>query len=281
MLGKAERTWRTLRDNASAMLHGMSDPKSMRSCAISTVVYLRNRMYSRAVGASGGVAPTLLTSQAPDASKFCVFGCTVCAKVPDKLRRKLGEKAFRGIIVGYPPDAPGYRTTTSVHVVFLEDVPGFSPSVTVDSPIFDAPDMDSDRGSAPQSHPYDLDPIADEDLRPDPPSAASAPPLSYHDRPSHLWSHPIRYGELVAHLSDHPRMFVATCCEPEEGKATKDIVAQPDMATLIDGPPHVAAGATPSYVALMLARDCVEPTSDRAALTNAQAPNWQTTMQHC
>jgi hypothetical protein len=126
MLGKAERPWRTLRDSAYALLHGMSVPNSMWSCAISTVVYLRDRMCSRVVGASSGVPLTLLTSQAPDASKFRVFGYIVFAHVPDKLRRKLKEKAFRGIIVGYPPDAPGYRIynpstqriTTSVHVVF-------------------------------------------------------------------------------------------------------------------------------------------------------------------
>jgi hypothetical protein len=37
--------------------------------------------------------------------------------------------------------------------------------------------------------------------------------------------HPIRYGELVAHRSDYFRVFVATCCDSKEGKATKDIVA--------------------------------------------------------
>jgi hypothetical protein len=71
--------------------------------------------------------------KSPTASKFRVFGCTIFAKVPDKLRRKLREKAFCGILVGYPPQAPGYRInnpaklriTTSVHVVFREDVPGF------------------------------------------------------------------------------------------------------------------------------------------------------------
>jgi hypothetical protein len=52
------------------------------------------------VGVSGGVPLTLLASPEPDASKFRVFGCTVFAKVPDKLDRKLGEKTFRGIIVG-------------------------------------------------------------------------------------------------------------------------------------------------------------------------------------
>jgi hypothetical protein len=64
-------------------------------------------------------------SSAPDASKLRVFGCIVFAKVPDKLRRKLSENAFRGVMVGYPPNALGYRIynpetrriTISVHVV--------------------------------------------------------------------------------------------------------------------------------------------------------------------
>jgi hypothetical protein len=141
MFGKADHPWRTLRDNASDLMHNISVPNSMWSCAISTVVYLRNRMFNRAAGISGGAPLTLLTSHAPDASKFRVSGCSVFAKVPDKLRYKHGEKAFRGIMVGYPFDAPGYciynsairRITTSVHVVFQEDVPGFSPSLTVDS----------------------------------------------------------------------------------------------------------------------------------------------------
>jgi hypothetical protein len=109
MLGKAERKWRTLRDGACALLHGMSIPISMWSCAISTVVYLCNCTFSRAVGVSSGVPLTLLTSHAPHVLKFRVFGCIVFGKVPDKLRRKLGEKAFRGVMVGYPPDAPGYH----------------------------------------------------------------------------------------------------------------------------------------------------------------------------
>jgi hypothetical protein len=126
MLGKAERPWRTIRVNASAMLHSMAVPNSTWSCVVSTVVYLRNRTYSRSIGAKGGIPLTLLTSFVLDASMFRVFGCAVFAKVPDKLRRKLSEKAFRGVVVGYPPDAPGYRVynpetrriTTSVHVVF-------------------------------------------------------------------------------------------------------------------------------------------------------------------
>jgi hypothetical protein len=259
MLGKAKRPWRTLRDNASALLHGMSVPNSTRSCAINTVVYLRNRTLSRTVCVSRGVS---LTSQKPDASKFRVFGCAVSAKLPDKLRRKLGEKAFRGIMVGYPRDSPAYciynpairRINTPVHVVFQEDVQGFPPSLTVDSLIFYEPDTDTDPVSGPHSHPLDLDQrSAYEELDLDPRAAAEAPPLPDLDRLNRLRSHPIRYGELVAPLSDHPHVFVATWCDPERGKATEDIVAQPDMATLITGHSHLSAGATTNDISLLSA----------------------------
>jgi hypothetical protein len=123
------------------MLHNMAVPNSMWSCPVSTFVYLRNRTYSRSVGLTGGVPFTLLTSSVPDASKFRVFGCAVFAKVPHKLRRKLGETTFRGVMVGYPPDAPGYRVyhpetrriTTYVHVVFQKTTPGFGAGLLVDS----------------------------------------------------------------------------------------------------------------------------------------------------
>jgi hypothetical protein len=108
------------------MLHAMSVPYSMWSCAISTIVHLRNRTYSRVVGPYGGVSITLFTGAVPNASIFRVFGCTVFAKVPHNLRRKLGLKAFRGVMVGYSHNSPGYRIynpatrriTTFVHVKF-------------------------------------------------------------------------------------------------------------------------------------------------------------------
>jgi hypothetical protein len=42
MLGNVERTWRTLRNKAYAMVHKMSVPNPMRPCAVSTVEYLPN-----------------------------------------------------------------------------------------------------------------------------------------------------------------------------------------------------------------------------------------------
>jgi hypothetical protein len=163
MLGKAEPPLRTIRDSASAMLHNMAVPNSMWSCNVTIVVYLRNRTYSRFVGLIGGIPLTLLTSPVPDPSKFRVFGCAVFAKVPDKHRRKLGEKAFRGVMVGYPPDAPGYRVynpethriTTSVHVVFQEDTPGFGTRLSIDSVITDSSDAEPPQDTSPQSHPID------------------------------------------------------------------------------------------------------------------------------
>jgi hypothetical protein len=95
-LGEIKRPWRTLRDCASSMLHDMFVPNNMWSCAVNTIVHLRNRTVSIAVGPLGGVPLTLLTSEVFDASTFRVFGCAVFEKVPDNLLRKLGLEAFRG-----------------------------------------------------------------------------------------------------------------------------------------------------------------------------------------
>jgi hypothetical protein len=111
--------------------NNMSVPNAMWSCAVSTVVFLRNRTFNSAVGISGSVPLTLLTQVEHDASKFRVFGGAIFAKVPDKLRRKLGEKAFRGVMVGFPPGRPrlpcvqsGY---TAHHYLRARHVPGDCP----------------------------------------------------------------------------------------------------------------------------------------------------------
>jgi hypothetical protein len=57
MLGKAERPWRRLRHCASSVQHAMFVPNSMWSCAISTVVHMRNRTFSGAVGRYVGLLP--------------------------------------------------------------------------------------------------------------------------------------------------------------------------------------------------------------------------------
>jgi hypothetical protein len=110
----------------------------------------RNHNFSRAVGPSDGVTLTLPTLTKPHASKSLVFGYTVFAKVPDRLLRNLSEKGFRGVMVGYPSDAPGYREynhgtrriTTVVHVMFEESINCFGISHVIDSTISDASHAD-------------------------------------------------------------------------------------------------------------------------------------------
>jgi hypothetical protein len=76
---------------------------------MSTVVRLRNRTFSRAVGTYGEASLTLLISVSPDASGFWVFGCAALAKVPIAQRENLDLKLFRGVFVGYPPSSLGYK----------------------------------------------------------------------------------------------------------------------------------------------------------------------------
>ena len=84
---------------------------------------------------------------------------------------------------------------------------------------------------------------------------------------------------MVAHLSDYPPTLVTACYDHEQGKAQEDIFEHPHVPDLITGPPHTPAGSSLTAVALLSARECVEPKSYRAALDSAQAPEWQAAMQ--
>jgi hypothetical protein len=105
-------------------------------------------------------------------------------------------------MVGYPPYAHGYcvynhvtrRITTSVHVIFQEDTPGFGASSATDSLITEAPYAACDLDQ----------PIATHALVRDTPDATNGPPLLAAGHPSRLRSHPIRLGDYVAHMSEYP-----------------------------------------------------------------------------
>jgi hypothetical protein len=66
-------------------------------------------------------------------------------------------------MIGYPPHAPGYRVynsetrriTTSVHVVFHENTPGFGTGLPIESVIADSSDDGSPHDTSPISHPID------------------------------------------------------------------------------------------------------------------------------
>jgi hypothetical protein len=74
-------------------------------------------------------------------------------------------------------------------------------------------------------------------------------------------------------MSEYPQTLVTGCCDPEHGKAKKDIFEQPQVPDLITSPSHTLAGTSPNAVALLSARECVEPKWYRAALDSAHIPS--------
>jgi hypothetical protein len=111
-------------------------------------------------------------------------------------------------MVGYPPDALGYRVynpetrriTTSVHVVLQENTPGFGTRLSIDSVITDSSDAEIPQEASPQSHPIDT-------------TLPEALPPPTAPRLTRLWSHPLPYGELVAHMAAYSPTLVTASCD--------------------------------------------------------------------
>jgi transposase InsO family protein len=80
MLGKAEWPWRTLRGFASAMMHSMFVPPSMWSCAINTIVFLRNRTFNRFGHA--GAYPSLFSQVSPQSVQRSVCSAALLCQDP-------------------------------------------------------------------------------------------------------------------------------------------------------------------------------------------------------
>jgi hypothetical protein len=50
----------------------------------------------------------LVTGEKPDLSNFRIFGCPAYVHIDSSLRTKLGDKAWKGIFVGYAFDSPAW-----------------------------------------------------------------------------------------------------------------------------------------------------------------------------
>jgi hypothetical protein len=81
-------------------------------------------------------------------------------------------------------------------------------------------------------------------------------------------------------MSDYPPVLVTAYYNHEHVKGKEDILEQPSVPKLIDGPHHLLTGATYDAIALFSARNCVEPKSYRIALSSAQALDKYAAMQH-
>ena len=105
--GVAERKNRSVLEMARCMIFEKNLPKSFWAEAVSTAVYLQNRLPTKAVQgmtpieAWGGIKPSI--------KHLRVFGSLCYTHVPDVKRSKLDEKAEKGILIGYSSQSKGYK----------------------------------------------------------------------------------------------------------------------------------------------------------------------------
>ena len=147
--GRMERQWGTLVPAAKSMLHTAGLDRSFWSLAMNAAVYVRNRVFCEA---AGGVPFELVTGRSVDLSHLRVFGCPAYVHVDKSRRRKLDDRAWKGIFVGYAPDSPVWlvynprtrRVERSRNVVFDESKFTRSVSMGEESPAVSKPAPDDD-----------------------------------------------------------------------------------------------------------------------------------------
>ncbi len=100
-LGRIERQWRTLFDGAKTLLLVAKLPDMFWGHAFLTMVYIRNRCWS---SGSNGIPLELVTGKVPIVSNLRVFGCPTYVHIDVFLKKKFGDKAWKGVFVGYAFD---------------------------------------------------------------------------------------------------------------------------------------------------------------------------------
>jgi hypothetical protein len=106
--GIAERMNRTLLNLVRSMLFHMKVPKRLWAEALSTAVYVRNRV-------TGGGLPSKTTPHhfwkrdSPSLSHVRVFGCKCWYAVPKSRTQKLDARAKPAIFVGYAENSKAYK----------------------------------------------------------------------------------------------------------------------------------------------------------------------------
>jgi hypothetical protein len=78
-------------------------PRNLWELAVKHSVYLHNMTY---IYGLGGIPLTLTTGVIPDLSHIRISSCNAYTHVDSALRRKLEDKAWKGIYVGRSPDSP-------------------------------------------------------------------------------------------------------------------------------------------------------------------------------
>jgi hypothetical protein len=103
--GRIERQWGALVPMAQSMIRQAALSKSYWALAMAAAVHVCNRMDS---GGSVGVPFTMATGRRADSSSMRVFGCPPYVHVDKSQRRKLYDRAWKGVFVGYASESPAW-----------------------------------------------------------------------------------------------------------------------------------------------------------------------------
>ncbi|XP_075076904.1 uncharacterized protein LOC142163508 [Nicotiana tabacum] len=103
--GVAERRNQKLMDMVRSMISNSSLPKSLWMYALKTVVYLLNRVPSKAVPKTPF---ELWTGKKPSLRHLHVWGCLAEARVYNPQEKKLDSRIVSGYFIGYPEKSKGY-----------------------------------------------------------------------------------------------------------------------------------------------------------------------------
>ena len=118
--GQAERMNRTLVERARAAIldHGL--PRNLWGESVQAANYVRNRSIAARIPA--GTPWKSAFNVQPDVSHLRVFGCIAYVHRPRQRRKKLDNKAQKGIFVGYATDSKAYRVLVDGKIIESRDV---------------------------------------------------------------------------------------------------------------------------------------------------------------
>ena len=112
--GVAERLNRTLIDLVRSMLADSGIEKRFWTEALATAVYVRNRVFTRALP-TNKTPHHLWTRSPPDVSNLRVFGSKCWYVVPKKLLKKLDPRSQEAIMIGYSSCSKGWKLWDAIN----------------------------------------------------------------------------------------------------------------------------------------------------------------------
>jgi hypothetical protein len=101
--GQIEGLWGTLVPMAESMIRQAALSRLYRALAMAVAVHICNPVHS---GGAGGIPFTLATGRRADLSFMRVFGCPAYVHVDRSQRRKLDDRVWKGVFVGYASESP-------------------------------------------------------------------------------------------------------------------------------------------------------------------------------